>query len=224
MLPLPHICRAFSRFGLAACLAIVLLSPASIRADAENTVKFQIDIINLSKFDLSPGGYVVHNDKYELFRFSQPASKSVRSLCESGKTPDFLFHLKDNIDLRSAFTFHGGSRSLSSSRGFFKASPAFPLLSFVHKVSFTDDTCVGRTNIDLFDAEGHPKTLQINLISIDVGSRENIRIKPPRTSLARSLSGSGWKFTPTRPPRPVQPSPLFRRVIATASIAPLTPG
>ena len=191
-------------------------------SEAPSTVKFRITVENLSDYDLSPGGYVVHPKAFQLFEVSQLAKPAVKALCESGVTPDFLYYVRKDKSSGSAFSFNGGVKARSKVEAYFKASPNDGYLSFVHKITFTDDTCAGQDGVSLFSKQGDPLRTEVTLSPLDIGTRENLKTSAPRNEMLAQFSWSYWKSQNTIPASVIAPSPFLPRTpIARVTIEPL---
>ncbi|RMG42850.1 MAG: hypothetical protein D6719_05255 [Candidatus Dadabacteria bacterium] len=204
-------------------LILIILAVSAVQAQDNKACIFEIKILNNSDFTLSPGGYLLHKEGYSLFEIGQKATSAVKSLCEEGHTQDFLYYLRNDKDLPgTAFFFPGGVAARGEAVARFKTTPEFPLLSFLHKISFSDDTCVGINGLSLFDNSGKPVEVSVTLKAYDIGTRENIHKRPPKHPLLDALRPAYWKVKDTRPQQPIKLSTLFPDPeIASVTVTPL---
>jgi hypothetical protein len=207
-------------FPLLAIAALMLSVPCY--AEPNLGVKFKITVENLSDFDLSPGGYVIHPESYRLFDIGQTAAPPVKALCESGVTPDFLYYVRKEAVSGQAFSFNGGVKAKSKVDAYFRATTKNGYLSFLHKVTFTDDTCVGQDSVALFSKQGDPMRTEVALFPLDTGTRENLKTSVPRNEMLAQFSWSYWKSQDTIPAAPISASPFLKHIpIARVIIEPV---
>lgn len=167
-------------------------------AEADETT-FKITVENLSNYDLAPGGYVVHASDFRLFEVGKVGSPAVKALCESGRTPDFLYYVRRGLKTGKAFSFDGGVKAKSKVEALFVASKDAGLLSFMHKVSFTDDTCSGQDGVALFTRQGNPIRSEVVIYPLDGGTKENLKTSAPKNEMLAQFSWSYWKNQDTIP-------------------------
>ncbi|RMG39947.1 MAG: hypothetical protein D6719_12245 [Candidatus Dadabacteria bacterium] len=187
-------------------LMFFFLAAGSLQAQ----VIFKLTVKNLTDYEISPGGYVVHDSSFQLYRTGQPAPSSIKSLCESGHTMDFLYYVRrKKAGIRNAFSFAGGLPPKGEASILFKASRRYPLLSFAHKISFTDDTCTGTNNLQLFDSDFSPLKSVIKVKAFDAGTLKNIKLFPPKSRILAQFNWNYWKEYELNPPEPIAASPIF---------------
>jgi len=207
--------------GVVIALTCMLFGPSNCLVQAEARTKFKITIENLSDFDLSPGGYVIHPSDYRLFEVGKTAAPAVKALCESGATPDFLYYVRKDVGQDQAFNFLGGVKARSKVEATIVASPHNRYLSFMHKVSFTDDTCVGEDGVALFSNQGEPLKTEVALFPLDIGTRENLKTSVPKHEMLAQFSWSYWRNQDTIPAAPISASPFLRHIpMAKVTIEP----
>lgn len=209
--------------ALAAILAACLVFPQLLLAETEYI--FRITVTNISDYEISPGGYVAHSRHFKLFEEGKLASPAIRSICETGHTPDFLyFTRREPLGVHTAFSFDGGAPAHKSAQAVFKTSLKAPLLSLAHKVSFTDDICVGTSDIELFDENDKPRKLEIEMRAFDAGTRENLKLSPPKNEVLAQLNWSYWRESEKETPEPIAPSSLVGSTpLARVVIEPFNP-
>ncbi len=182
---------------------------AAQSAQAERLI-FKATLINDNDFEISPGGYIEHGPGFMLYNQGSLASPAVKSLCDTGITADFLFYLrKEHGEQIRAFSFDGGVKAHKSVEAVFEGFTERPLLSLLHKVSFSDDTCVGALSIALFDKSGAPTSSATQLHALDAGVFDNLKIKPGSDSILAHLNPKFWMKRATEPVLPISSSAIL---------------
>jgi len=110
---------------------------------------------------------------------------------------------------KRAFSFDGGAKAGSTVQAIFKTSLDQPLISLAHKVTFTDDTCLVASDIKLFNEAGQPLSSSIELLTVDAGTRENLKTAPAKEGFLASFNWNSFRKTKSEPQRHLAPSILL---------------
>lgn len=207
-------------------VALIFCSQAVLAESASSTSPFLITLKNLSHYQLSPGGYVKHDQSFNLFSYGKVGREAVERLCTTGKTADFLYYARKEILIKNlAFSFDGGVKGGGEAHFVFTADSSNPLLSFVHKISFADDSCIGHTNIVLFNEEQEPLTSSLPLYPFDIGVNEDLHQQPPTSLILAQFNWKYWSRQPTVPKVGISPTTFLpKEPLAVITVRPFERG
>ena len=154
---------------------------------------FEIKLTNLTEGvhgesgqTLSPAIFAAHRAGVKLFEVGQPASQPIVALAEGGSTAGLEalaaaagadVAIAMNADMTRRYTMPGQSSTVTITADMVNSS-----LSVGSMLVSTNDAFIGVADVPLFDADGMPVTLTIDLNAYDAGSEDN-------TELASDIPG-----------------------------------
>ncbi|MBI1926330.1 CHRD domain-containing protein [Candidatus Poribacteria bacterium] len=145
---------------------------------------FEVTITNLTKGAPGEGGQVfsplllaTHDQKVHLFQVGTPASNELRILAEDGN-PVPLANLATSLGgVMDVLALDAPLPPGASVTKRIKGSVDARLLSFASMLVETNDGFAGADGLLLFDENGEPRTLTVDLLAFDAGTEENNELK-----------------------------------------------
>ena len=142
---------------------------------------FEITLTNLTQGApgeagqiFSPPLIVVHNPNFNIVRRGEPASDELRILAEDGNNDPLAVRSRD------AGPFLALRDGLPPGKSITEVLPAgfdYPYLSLATMLVQTNDGIVAVDSVPLFDEDGHPREIEIDLFAYDAGTEENNELK-----------------------------------------------
>lgn len=201
---------SLSPFVLFLVVALGWIPRVALNQEVFPNEYFEVTLHNGADFALSPGVYILHQPEFDVFRFGELATPSLKAMCENGRTGNVRFYLEGKPGFGGVFIFYGGAEPKETVKALLYTKKLFPLLTAIHKVDFSDDTCVVAYRVPLFTADGQPiKSLSIPLEPIDGGTRINTHLRPPAIEWLSRLWPRSWSTTDENPQKPVSRESIF---------------